>query len=142
MFEIIDSEFISPHLTELRDLLSKEWTEFAPFEKLDNGQLVPAPLLVIESNRLIGGLAFSRYKHPNDERLGLWVNAVLILPAYRGNGLASQLIAKASESAKQLNESQLFAYTEVPELYIKQGWEIIKTDGNNNVMQKTIDSSR
>lgn len=138
MHSIIDSNYNSPHLEPFRLWLNDEWEGFAPFSKPTSGLPIPAPLLAIEDDELLGGLAFSRYKNPKNDELALWINAILVDPAQRGKGIASALISVAEKSALDLDETQIFALTDVPKLYQNQGWSVFNIDGKNRVMTKQL----
>ena len=99
MHSITSSEFKSPHLQPLYDWFVEEWGEVDGFAAQKDGLILPAPLLALDGMRLCGGLSFTRYKNPEDETIALWINAVLVTPAHRGKGVASDLILAAGQAA-------------------------------------------
>lgn len=88
MISIIDSNSDPFHTNLLRKWFVEEWGEIDPFEGVVKSVEVPRPLLLIENEKLIGGLAFTSAVKPNSNEFGVWVNALLVLPEYRGQGLA------------------------------------------------------
>ena len=87
---------------------------------------------------LAGGLAFARAPSPVSDELAIWVNAVFVAPAYRGCGLASQLIRAAEDAAREMRLPCLFALTELPDLCAKRGWLRVNSDDGDCVMMKEI----
>lgn len=57
-------------------------------------------------------------------RIGPWIAAVYVVPAYRGRGIASELVAHACEQAGRLGYTELYLRTENAQgLYEKLGWQ-------------------
>ena len=110
-----------------------EWPEFPRIDTAE--QTVPNPLVALTlSNALAGGLAFIAAKSPLKDGLAIWINAVLVEPEYRREGVGSQLIEAAQQAASRAGEPFLYALTEVPELYSKLGWSILNNTGGDFVM--------
>lgn len=118
---------------ELQKRLRSEWPEFPPIGTREPG--VPQPLIALTSfGALAGGLAFIAGKRPLGDELAVWINGVLVLPAYRREGLGSRLIEAAQRAARQASVPRLYALTELPDLYAKLGWFILSRDGIDFVM--------
>lgn len=132
---IVNSEanFDSEHLQLLHQWFVTEWGEVDEFTADKDGAALPAPLVALDGGRLCGGLSFTRYQS-GENAAALWVNALLVAPEYRGKGIASDLIAAAAQAALQLGETQLLALTDVPQLYLKQKWSLLKTTKDSNIV--------
>ncbi len=90
---------------------------------------IPTPIVALEDNRVIGGAAFSNYTQPGGTNTVTWLNAVLVLPEFRGRGIASRLIRAAEEISPLL-----YALTDIPDLYTKLGWQIHHTAEDGHVV--------
>lgn len=97
------------------------------------GLTVPQPILARENNSIIGGLSYLQYPHPERPDSALWINAVLVTAPYRNQGLGSRLITFAMN--EQGMDAELFAYTAIPSLYLKLGWQLVSNDGENYVLK-------
>ncbi len=115
-----------------------EWGEVDPFPKLEERGLLPLPLLAFKDSEVVGGLQFSYYTDKEKKVKAIWVNTLYVAPAYRGQGIATLLIARAVAQMKQTKQSELFVYTNVPELYQKLGWETIKETDSNFVLKVSL----
>ena len=136
MLSILNSEFKSPYLEPLHKWFVDQWGEGDFYSTHRDGHaILAAPLIALDDDRLVGGLAFTRFNSPDKDEAALWVNAVLVAPAQRGKGVASALVAAAAQAALQLGEAQLFAYTDVPQLYLKQKWSLVVKTKDQNVMK-------
>ena len=116
-------------------LLEKEWGNK---ERSDAFRDVPKPIALVIDNDLIGGLAFTRFKSPENNETALWVNTVLVKPGYRGHGYASRLINEAVSAAGEFGASSLFVYTEIPRLYTNLGWVVLSNDGAFSVLKTKL----
>lgn len=132
--KIIDSEFTSPHLPLLHQWFEDEWGGDSFFITTRFEHVIPAPLMAIHNEQLIGGLAFTRYKSPLDEQVALWVNAIWMLPEWRGKAAASDLIKTAVGTAQSMGQRHIFALTDIPKLYIKNGWSTHTADKQEHIM--------
>lgn len=136
MFSIISSNSAPHHLKQLREWVEAEWDEVDPFEGAAEGFIVPPPLLAIDDQKLLGGLAFSSFPIPGSEEIGVWVNALLVTPEHRSIGISSQLVQAAEVEAECIKVKELFVYTDVPKLYLKLGWSIVDSSGESTVLKK------
>lgn len=137
-FYIADSVSAKQYYDELQRQLQREWPEIQPSD-LD-GNTTPEPLVALtDANILAGGLAFVAAKSPLNDEPAVWINAVLVAPEYRRQGVASQLIVAAERAASLVGVSSLYALTEVPDLYSKLNWSILRNDGPDFVMALNID---
>ncbi|MDD1824633.1 GNAT family N-acetyltransferase [Photobacterium sp. ZSDE20] len=145
----------SPYWQQLERLFQTEWADFefkTAYPELeqsnpDNIQLPPV-LVVLRENVVIGGLAYSHFQEPHQVRDVVWINAVYVDEEWRGQGIASELIKRAvgqmpgfyQSAALQDSTSYLYAYTNIPSLYLSLGWSTvdIETDPEHHVMSIPI----
>ena len=145
---IHNSESRPEFLAELRNLFLTEW---ATVDAFDDHQFeadwfggnerqsnLPAPLLALESNNLVGGLSFTWFRPDDLTNAKLWINAILVKPAFRGNGIATSLIKEAIVSASKTDETELFVYTEIPLLYTSVGWQLVSCPDQNHVLKTSL----
>lgn len=118
-------------LKELATLCQLEWNDVEPFVTAQDGLPIPLPILAIEEELLVGGLAFTRFLEPNGTSQVIWINAVLVKVEFRGCGVASRLIKCAMEQLLDFEQSTLYVYTNIPKLYLQLGWEI-NTQGTDD----------
>jgi GNAT superfamily N-acetyltransferase len=81
----------------------------------------PEALVAVLDGVPVGTVAFRRHDLLEEERDALWINAIYVLPNYRGSGIGAELLTKAELVASQ-TELMLFAFTEIPEFYETKGW--------------------
>ncbi len=109
-----------------------------------NTTKLPPVIVALVDGQVIGGLAYSRYKEPltNDEVI--WFNALFVRPEWRGKGIASQLINLGIEQVSSEIQHRLYAYTNVPSLYVSLGWSVvdIESEPNHKVMSIALGADR
>lgn len=113
-----------------------EWGKVDSFTGSVNGLFIPAPIIALDQGRLLGGLSYTSAKRPDSDVPGLWINAVLVVPGYRGQGIATQLVKKAVDDARHAGFEVLFVYTDKPAFYEKLDFEITD-DSHEHVILKT-----
>ena len=138
MHKISNSNLDPDHLALLKDWFISEWGEVDPFDSSNEGVKTPSPVLATENGELLGGLSFCWARKPHAAELGVWINAVLISPEYRGLGLASKLVQAAESEAARKGMKELFVYSEFPKMYEKLGWQIQGGDSASKVLWKSI----
>jgi GNAT superfamily N-acetyltransferase len=139
-FYIADSSLAKRYYDDLQKRLQNEWPKFPPINPADYA--VPTPLVALtSSNALAGGLAFVAAKSPLSDEPALWINAVLVAPEYRRQGVGSRLIQAAHEVARRAGVPRLYALTELPDLYSKLNWSIVSNDGADFVMTWDFDGA-
>ena len=124
----------APEFAELRTLFEMEWKEIDPFVGSDPSIALPSPVGAFSTEKLIGGLAFTQAPSPTDELPSTWINALFVLPEFRGRGIAHQLINYAQRLARTYSTEPLFVYTHLPALYEKSGWVAVRKSQNNTVL--------
>ena len=66
----------------------------------------------------------------------------MVVPEHRGQGLATKLVKRASEMAKELGVGVLCVLTDIPALYTALGWKEVHADGTSSVLAKAMDELR
>ena len=138
MVSVVTASFESLHLVQLHNWFVAEWKDVDPFKDSRNGHTIPPPLIAVEDEALLGGLAFTRYKIPDVTRVGLWVCALYVDVAHRNKGIGSRLIREAEKSALSINENELFALTNIPAFYENFGWEVVCKDDKGTVVKRDV----
>jgi GNAT superfamily N-acetyltransferase len=138
MFSIVSSNTQPQHLKLLRAWCLAEWSHVDSFACTDKGITVPAPLVAVFGQTLIGGLAFTAYPVPGGTNLGVWINVLIVAPEHRGKGVGSRLIVAAEAEASRSNATALFVYSKVPRLYQNNGWVELSTSDESSVLQKVL----
>ena len=138
MISIISSRSTPAHLKQLRDWFVSEWGKVDPFEGVDGNRILPAPLLAVDGNQLLGGLAFTYAAVQGTDKIGLWINALFVLPKHRRHGIGSVLVTTAVVEAKGIEAIELFVYSALPDFYQKLGWCVIDDGGTDTVLRKRL----
>ena len=130
MTKILSSDSVpAPLLIQLREWLESEWGAVDPFEGNHRHVTVPSPIVAVDENTsLVGGLVFSSFPSPQGADVAVWVNAVLVSPHQRKQGIASKLIQAAEVQANRMAVPELFVLSEFPALYQKLGWQVVSLD--------------
>jgi len=133
--KIIECEPSSSEVRKLELLLQSEWSDFS---LNDYSVDLPFPLVVISDGEVVGGLAFTFFKHPSQDNEVVWVNALFVCPEYRGNGIAGKLVAMATKEAASNGLKEMFAHTDVPNLYQSRGWSEVDTEAAPDHMVMSV----
>ena len=135
---VVSSSATPEHVRCVREWFVAEW---GPKSALDLDAIPNlSPLVAIANGEPIGGLAFTRFQRPGPgpKVSVLWINALFVPPIHRRKGIASQLIQAAEAEAVRLREAELYALTDLPALYEKLGWRLIRSDAAGTVVGKTL----
>ncbi|EAR08765.1 GNAT family N-acetyltransferase [Reinekea blandensis] len=127
--KIVQIEFESGEAEQLLRLLNSEWNDLSVFEKCRSGLPIPRPIAVLHEGRVIGGASFTSFLEPDGNDEVIWLNALYVLPEFRGKGIASKLVDLAVSVSPML-----YALTDIPQLYTKQGWKVKKEVENGTVV--------
>ena len=136
MIRVTNLSAAPEHSKRLREWFTTEWGKEGSL--VSDPAPTPAMLVAVDGGSLLGGLAFTSYKSPESEQTGLWVNALYVDPQHRRKGIASQLVRQAVAEAQRQREAQLYALTDIPDLYEKLGWHRIKSDVAGTVVGISI----
>lgn len=127
-FKMTNSPAIVNRLVAMFDAL---WPGFKLSDIGLSNPKIPHPIAVMCDDEVSGGLAFSLFEEPNTTAQVIWLNAVYIVPKYRGKGLASELISDAQSLLKG-RQKWLYAHTDVPSLYARLGWCEVEAQARAN----------
>ena len=141
MIEIVVAKTGSQYLAALTRLFQSEWSEFEPYLPVVNGFGVPLPLLAFSHDKLIGGLAFTRFPAPKTGTQALWINALYVKIEHRNQRVSSKLIQHAERVAIMNDETVLYVYTHIPALYLNLGGEMANTNDEHTVLYKDLTQS-
>ncbi|MCG9786865.1 GNAT family N-acetyltransferase [Vibrio mediterranei] len=126
-------EVIEPTmLKELERLFQLSWSDFRFDVKCQKG--VPNPIAALKDGKLIGGLAFTLFSSPEHSGSDknrpnvIWLNALYVDETCRGQGVARHLIDCAIQLMSNTEQRALFAYTDVPLIYLHLGWKTIDSE--------------
>lgn len=120
-------------LDQLQNRFEVEWGNVDPMHTKGT----PTPLVVTDDQGLLlGGLAFTISPKPASAELGVWINGLVVSPAYRRRGIASRLIEAAEFEACRQHIPELYVYTDVPALYSSNGWTELAREGDHLTLTK------
>ncbi|MBE3714123.1 GNAT family N-acetyltransferase [Vibrio parahaemolyticus] len=118
----------SQYWIALEKLFQTEWSDFLFADTYKSENYLPPVLVAVRNNEVIGGLAYSRYQEPYGNSEVIWLNAVFVSPEWRGQGIASELINRGVNQVSELNQNNIYAYTNVAQLYKSLGWSVVDID--------------
>ncbi|MBC7853000.1 MAG: GNAT family N-acetyltransferase [Pirellulaceae bacterium] len=87
---------------------------------------LPLALVAVLGSTPIGFVSLTLYENGIKRGRPHWIDALYVEPAYRGQGIARQLVHAAEEKSVVLGLTELFALTEIPRLYHKCGWNTVE----------------
>lgn len=131
LYEIVEAGIDTDYSRILHEMLVREWPELGELESRRFGLAVPDPIVALQDNQVIGGVSFTSYKEPHGDNVVTWLNALYVDIVKRKQGIATALI-KASKGTTR----ELYALTDIPDLYVKAGWKTVKTDENGTVVKQ------
>lgn len=117
-------------------LFARQWPGFELDQSDVEGANLPPILVVLESGTLIAALAFCRYEDPQQPKQVIWINALYVIDEWRRCGVAKHLLERAVDLVSTAQQSHLYAYTNVPQLYLSAGWKSLsyETESGHHVM--------
>ncbi len=102
--------------------------------KLLIDQDVPPSQVALYRNRLAGFVWISRFTKPEDKEPTLWINGLYVEESHRNMGIGASLVQRVEQLSTDF-EDTLYAYTEIPEYYLRLGWQIIaEKDSQGNAV--------
>ncbi|MDF4331273.1 GNAT family N-acetyltransferase [Vibrio parahaemolyticus] len=122
----------SQYWIALEKLFQTEWSDFLFADAYKSENYLPPVLVALRNNEVIGGLAYSRYQEPYGNSEVIWLNAVFVSPEWRGQGIASELINRGVNQVSETLQKNLYAYTNVMQLYKSLGWSVVDIDSEPN----------
>jgi N-acetylglutamate synthase-like GNAT family acetyltransferase len=136
----ITKNYKAEELQEFKRMALGEWQNVDFSKENEAGLITPKPILARENGLIIGGLSYVWYPNPDQSKLALWVNTVVVLPSCRNHGVGTELIRSAMQ--EQAPETELFVYTARPNLYLKLGWSFVSADKEHHVLKYVNKSLR
>ncbi|WP_036830139.1 GNAT family N-acetyltransferase, partial [Photobacterium sanctipauli] len=117
---------------EVNLIFQAEWNGFNLDDTYSNFSGLPPVIVALADGKVIGALAFTRFKEPNIENKVIWINALSVIPAWRRRGIARELIKIGTKNVPDKEQSHLYVYTNVPALYFSIGWTLVEIDTQTN----------
>lgn len=136
-FSLCMPEANSSLLAEFRAWVESEWGVVDSFEGSE-GIPLPPPVLALLGDQLVGGLSFTYSCLPDTTHTALWINTLLVAPAFRRQGIGSELVKAAERSVTLGGSSALYVYTSVAPLYQQLGWCIIGHAAGSCILRKEL----
>ena len=144
--ELLDAPELTPTLVRW---IRQEWPDSrddsAIEERLCGSRrrgALPSALVAVADSVPIGFVSLTLYEKGIEQGRPHWIDALYVDPAYRGHGIARQLLHAAEEMSAVLGLTELFALTEAPGLYLKCGWssleEIATPTGRDFIMARRL----
>jgi predicted N-acetyltransferase YhbS len=99
---------------------------------------LPAPILALADGQLVGGLSFTHSCLPDTQETVIWINTLLVAPAFRHQGIGSALIKAAERSVAAGGSSELYVFTSVAPLYQQLGWRIQDHAADGCILRKEL----
>ena len=91
---------------------------------LQQSDAPPSQIAMLE-DRPVGFVWLWRHQAQGESEPSLWINALYVHEQYRKRGIASSLVKRAESLSKGF-EDRLYAYTNIPEFYLRLGWKVHK----------------
>jgi len=124
-------------IQELAELHHAEWQHLSPsmtlakraevLSKLAGRQGIPSIFIATNDSGLMGSAALVQKDMETRQDLSPWLAAVYVKEKFRGQGVASALIARCEQEAVQAGVDAWFLYTEsATKLYEKLGWTLLE----------------
>lgn len=113
-------QHISPDLTTQRRI--KLYSTYT------NTPDIPSCLLALVDNRAAGSASLVASDMDSHPHLGPWLASVYVHPDFRRRGIATQLIEKILQTARQTGVKTLYLFTpDQLNFYQKRGWKLIES---------------
>ena len=98
-------------------------------------------LAVTKEQEIIGGAGIIENDYHNRKDLAPNLCALFVLPEYRGQGIAGELLQFAKKDARRLGFSKLYLITDHTSFYERYGWQyvtdVIGDDGCSQRLYQT-----
>ncbi|HBB9946807.1 GNAT family N-acetyltransferase [Vibrio parahaemolyticus] len=124
----------------LEKLFQTEWSDFLFADTYQSEADLPPIIVALRDNEVIGGLSYSRYQEPHGNSEVIWFNALFVSLEWRGQGIASELINRGVNQVSETLQDNLYAYTNVAQLYTSLGWSVvdIEVEPNHSVVSISL----
>ena len=116
---------ISPHLTtSLR---------IAQYSTYSDSPAIPSCILALLNNQPVGSASLVESDMETHPHLRPWLASVFVHEASRNQGIATQLIEKCIDNARQIGVEILYLFTpDQCSFYQKRGWNVIESCNYHN----------
>ena len=115
-----------------------EWHNISPdlstesrislYNSYENKSAIPCCFIAIVDNQPAGSASLITCDMADHPHLSPWLASVYVHEKYRCHGVASQLMNRCIEQARQLNTQTLYLFTpHQTHFYLKHGWKIIES---------------
>lgn len=88
---------------------------------------LPMAIVAVEDGVVIGTVGVWRADLLNRQDLCPWLGCLTVLPAYRGRGIADELLRRAENCCASLGFESVYLYTQLEGFYEKKGWQFYET---------------
>ena len=138
----IEIDFLANHPHLVPELARLSWTEWQPiylergqtfddsianYRERTNTDCLPLTLVALHGSELVGTVSLKLHDLDTRPDLDPWLGGVLVLPDWRGRGIATGLMQRAVDVARKLNLERLYLWTHSAEgLYLKFGWQVLE----------------
>ena len=138
----IKIHFLAEHPVLIGKLARLSWTEWKPiylergqafedavknYRERTNIDCLPLTLVALHGHELVGTVSLKYHDLDTRPNLDPWLGALLVLPDWRGRGIATMLMSHAMKIARKLNLERLYLWTHSAEgLYLKLGWQVVE----------------
>ncbi|MGL1465600.1 GNAT family N-acetyltransferase [Vibrio parahaemolyticus] len=116
----------------LEKLFQTEWSDFLFADTYQSEADLPPIIVALRDNEVIGGLSYSRYRESYGNSEVIWFNVLFVSPEWRGQGIASELINRGVNQVSETLQDNLYAYTNVAQLYTSLGWSVVDIEAEPN----------
>jgi len=118
-------QHISPHLTTpLR---------ITQYSQYNDSPDIPTCILALLNEQVAGSASLVESDMETHPHLQPWLASVYVHKAYRHQGIATQLVEKCINNARQLGIETLYLFTpDQTSFYQKRGWHVIETCDYHN----------
>ncbi|HJT81653.1 MAG TPA: GNAT family N-acetyltransferase [Chthoniobacterales bacterium] len=154
----VQIHFLAEHPILIEKLARLSWAEWQPiyrergqtfedavknYQERTNTDCLPLTLVALHGDELVGTVSLKYHDLDTRPNLDPWLGALLVLPDWRGRGIARMLMRRAEAIAGKLNLKRLYLWTHSAEgLYLKLGWAVVeRTEYCGKqivVMEKTV----
>ena len=156
----IEIHFLADHPHLVEQLAQLSWTEWQPiylergqtfgdavknYRERTNIDCLPLTLVALHGDELVGTVSLKYHDLDTRPNLDPWLGALLVLPQWRGRGIATALMRRAVEIARDSNLERLYLWTHSAEgLYLKLGWSVVERDNycGKNIVVMQFDTGR
>ena len=116
------------------DWIVSQWGETSPEEvkqTLLESKECPPALVAISDDGPIAVLGYKLHPLRGCDSQELWVNALYVASAWRGQGVGSHILGEGVKRAVSADKAYLYVYTDIPGFYERHGWRRFRYNEDN-----------